>query len=250
MPMKPTPVSAVLLCECSISDAMPGGQLQAVKNVLTEANAAVLYVDDLCGAVEACHSDQGSSPLQEALNKHLSGVNDLILVACAERAVRSLLTWSPLRERLPKIHFLNLRDQQCVEELRKLVSASAFEASCPQRVTLKGEWIPWFPVIDREACIDCGKCFEFCLFGVYSREEEKVDVANPQNCKNNCPACARVCPAKAIIFPKFPQAPINGESDPEEPAEASGPSILRARKAARKKLFSRRFEKKIRKTDT
>jgi ferredoxin len=51
----------------------------------------------------------------------------------------------------------------------------------------------------------------FCLFGVYALNEDgKVYVKNPTSCKTDCPACARVCPETAIIFPKYPNPPING----------------------------------------
>ena len=73
------------------------------------------------------------------------------------------------------------------------------------------KWRPWFPVIDYERCISCKQCLSFCLFNVYGLDDEgTVRVRNPQNCKNNCPACSRVCPKLAIIFPKYDQAPING----------------------------------------
>ena len=39
---------------------------------------------------------------------------------------------------------------------------------------------------------------------------------HPSKCKLNCPACARVCPQVAIIFPKYGAAPINGEEVREE----------------------------------
>jgi NAD-dependent dihydropyrimidine dehydrogenase PreA subunit len=77
----------------------------------------------------------------------------------------------------------------------------------------------WYPVLDREKCISCGKCHDFCLFGVYSLEDGQVKVAQPLNCKNNCPACARVCPVGAVIFAKHPEAPINGG---EAAAQAEG----------------------------
>jgi len=72
-------------------------------------------------------------------------------------------------------------------------------------------WPAWYPVIDRQRCTHCGKCVQFCLFSVYAKKDGKVTVVAPKNCKNNCPACARVCPANAIIFPKHPDVPINGE---------------------------------------
>ena len=53
----------------------------------------------------------------------------------------------------------------------------------------------WFPIIDRDRCVDSGKCLDFCLFGVYKLDEDgRVQVTDPHSCKNNCPACARTCP--------------------------------------------------------
>src|SRR5262249_33509663 len=31
------------------------------------------------------------------------------------------------------------------------------------------------------------------------------------SCKTNCPACSRVCPEAAIMFPKYKAGPINGD---------------------------------------
>ncbi|MDR2969148.1 MAG: ferredoxin family protein [Tannerellaceae bacterium] len=74
----------------------------------------------------------------------------------------------------------------------------------------------WYPVIDKSRCVECGKCHDFCLFGVYAMENKRVRVVQPQKCKNNCPACARMCPGKAIIFPKYEKSPINGGTAEEE----------------------------------
>ena len=74
-----------------------------------------------------------------------------------------------------------------------------------------GAWHPWFPVIDYERCTNCMQCLTFCLFDVYSVDgEHKIKVQNESNCKTNCPACSRVCPEVAIMFPKYTKAPING----------------------------------------
>lgn len=66
----------------------------------------------------------------------------------------------------------------------------------------------WHPVVDKDRCNDCGQCLQFCLFGVYSRgEAERVMVENPDACKTGCPACSRVCPQGAIMFPMYVQDP-------------------------------------------
>ncbi len=81
------------------------------------------------------------------------------------------------------------------------------------------DWTAWFPVIDRDRCTSCGQCMGFCLFGVYERDDDgTVRVAHPDHCKNLCPACARVCPAGAIVFPRHESARINGQSDVEDAA--------------------------------
>lgn len=75
-----------------------------------------------------------------------------------------------------------------------------------------GGWTPWFPVIDYDRCTNCMQCLSFCLFGVYDVDEEKrIDVAHPERCKTLCPACSRVCPEVAILFPKYKAGPINGD---------------------------------------
>ncbi|MGY8641125.1 MAG: ferredoxin family protein [Verrucomicrobiales bacterium] len=75
-----------------------------------------------------------------------------------------------------------------------------------------GMWKPWFPVIDYDRCTNCMQCLSFCLFDVYGVDEEKqIQVQNNDNCKTNCPACSRVCPEVAIMFPKYGQGPINGD---------------------------------------
>ncbi len=54
------------------------------------------------------------------------------------------------------------------------------------------------------------QCLSFCLFGVYGvDQQQKIQVQNNDNCKTNCPACSRVCPEAAIMFPKYKAGPIN-----------------------------------------
>jgi NAD-dependent dihydropyrimidine dehydrogenase PreA subunit len=56
------------------------------------------------------------------------------------------------------------------------------------------------------------QCLSFCLFEVYGVDgNDKLTVQNPSNCKTDCPACSRVCPEVAILFPKYKKGPINGD---------------------------------------
>ena len=94
-------------------------------------------------------------------------------------------------------------------------------------------------MIDRSRCIDCGKCHDFCLFGVYAHEGKQTRVIAPDHCKNNCPACARICPERAIIFPKYGKSPINGGLEDEENLEGIDAKSLYA-EALRTRLRQRR----------
>jgi NAD-dependent dihydropyrimidine dehydrogenase PreA subunit len=72
----------------------------------------------------------------------------------------------------------------------------------------------WYPVIDYSRCTNCMECIDFCLFGVYG--VDKVDtilVEQPDNCRKGCPACSRVCPENAIIFPQHKTPTIAGANE-------------------------------------
>ncbi|MFN6399938.1 MAG: ATP-binding protein [Planctomycetota bacterium] len=78
-------------------------------------------------------------------------------------------------------------------------------------------WKPWFPVIDYDRCTNCMQCLSFCLFDVYGvNQSNQITVQNQTNCKTDCPACSRVCPEVAILFPKYKAGPINGDEISQE----------------------------------
>ncbi len=116
---------------------------------------------------------------------------------------------------------------------------------------LKAEYgVPWYPVIDRTHCVGCGTCLDYCLFSVYARDDaravhERIRVASPLNCKTGCPACARLCPEGALIFPFCAEAELNGgnEAPVRRTADAlaallgDDPMRVLAERRARKRLI-------------
>lgn len=76
----------------------------------------------------------------------------------------------------------------------------------------------WYPVIDYSRCTNCMECIDFCLFGVYGVDHvDRILVEEQDNCKKGCPACSRVCPVNAIIFPEHKTPGIAGaEGGPAE----------------------------------
>jgi len=193
----------ILLCRCRQAK-VPGDPVRrAVEEHLRPRELAVDVVDDLCGL--AARGD--------SLLKDLAGADGLWVVACHSRAVKWLFRFAgaPLDE--SRAHLLDTRTQS-VEEVLGLLPAEPAGSARARGARGAGagdEWIPWFPVIDYDRCTNCLKCLGFCLFGVYAKDAgERVVVERPANCKTNCPACARVCPEVAIIFPKYKGGPISG----------------------------------------
>lgn len=72
----------------------------------------------------------------------------------------------------------------------------------------------WYPVIDYSRCTNCLECIDFCLFGVYGVDRiDTILVEQPDNCRKGCPACSRVCPENAIIFPQHKTPVIAGSAE-------------------------------------
>jgi NAD-dependent dihydropyrimidine dehydrogenase PreA subunit len=203
-----TPIR-ILLCRCSQAARVNTNTTDDILATLAKCNSLVTVVDDLCGLAA------NKNPLLA----EIAAAPQSAVIACHKRAVRWLFSAAgfPLDETRTSLH--SLRNQNADEIMGELNCDTA-TGECENQVDIvahDSDWPPWFPVIDRDRCVNCMQCLNFCLFGTYSLSDDKeVIVAKPSACKNLCPACARICPKSAIIFPKYEQAPIDGDDVPDD----------------------------------
>jgi hypothetical protein len=121
-----------------------------------------------------------------------------------------------------RIHCLDLQRyetaQPYVDAIRQLVwsqeGSAAGATNSPSAVRRIDEPVKrrWYPVIDFSRCTNCLECIDFCLFGVYGVDQaDHVLVELPDHCRKGCPACSRVCPEQAIMFPQHKLPAIAGD---------------------------------------
>jgi NAD-dependent dihydropyrimidine dehydrogenase PreA subunit len=181
----------LLVCDCG------GNNPALIEGIAASGLDADAYViRDLCGAALAKSVE---------LSAILKSYRRQIVLACFPRAARALFAQCGVDA--PSAEFINLQDGGLASALDG-ARGLGVDIGVPRVYHLDSELsVPsWFPVIDRERCTACGICADFCLFGVYRKAlGKKPEVQKPLNCKNNCPACARKCPASAVIFPKIPE---------------------------------------------
>jgi len=58
----------------------------------------------------------------------------------------------------------------------------------------------WYPIIDKEKCVGCWLCVNFCPHGVLAKGEECPEVVAPLACVEFCRGCQKVCDADAIRY--------------------------------------------------
>ena len=237
----------IVYCHCAYVDVVPSEVRDGVLGKLCASGIEVEAVADLCElAARHRKADSAGSCRPEPVEGRDPRLTELAdgathIVACYPRAVRWLFAagGAPLPEE--GVELLNMREQSAEAIVEALggdpgvtVGIPAAEKAQAIRSRLKaqrGDWIPWFPVIDGSRCKGCQQCLNFCLFGVYALDDAgRVEVRNPAGCKTWCPACARVCPEVAIIFPKHGKSPIHGgevtEADESREKVAVDPAKL------------------------
>ncbi len=226
----------ILYCSCSCTELVTETKKKKVQNIINKCNNNITIVHDMCNY----------AVFNKKFSGELKSFSPNMIIACYPRTVKWLLKYSGITLS-EQCRVLNLREISIVELEKQLLSDTA-GCSKIKIIEKEDDWTSWFPVIDYTRCSNCKQCASFCLFGVYEIEKEKITVKNPENCKDNCPACARICPEAAIIFPKSSESPINGDEIRNEEAlkdkiklnvdSILGDDIATALRARRKKVKS------------
>ena len=226
--------SCILFCNCG-AGVITSEKSQQIKSSLETLDADLYQLDDFCGIV------LGRKDFIRAIDQKYERK---VMVACYPRAIKNLLVQNDLE--LSGLEVLNFKELSVAEIASKLkTDFSIAEGNAKTDTVESGLDVPaWYPVIDQPLCIDCGKCFKFCLFGVYTFGDKKLKVVNPLACKNNCPACGRNCPTSAIIFPRLKENSVLAGAEPGTEVKSRGLaadmnmiSTLNQRSALRRNIF-------------
>jgi NAD-dependent dihydropyrimidine dehydrogenase PreA subunit len=259
--------SCILICHCR-AGLLAGETLDQILNSLKTLSVDLIHLHDLCAI---------SLNDQNALKEVAARYDHKILVACYPRAIKYILEQGGLDSggyRL--LNFRELSPGRILEEITgELKSApvnidpgftDAGTEISTAHITggnngpyarpeihsiVTGLNVPaWYPVIDTTRCTLCGKCAKFCLFGVYEFDRKSLKVVNPLSCKNNCPACGRLCPESAIIFPRLAEnTSLSGGEPGQEVMSADKENLvdrLDSRNRKRKIIFREDFAVRVR----
>jgi len=203
----------VIYCNCK-GNIVDTERLEAIHTFVSKLNVPSVKLSDLCSV---CATNL------EDVKSQFTTSDEVLVIACYPRAVKLLLERAGIKTDAINLSFVNFRES-CNEDIFKILQDFGMNDAATSQISKEiegdSEWPSWYPAIDYDRCTACGQCADFCLFGVYEKTDGKVKVVNPQGCKNNCPACARICPHTAIVFPKYQQGgAIAGAETIDEIAE-------------------------------
>jgi len=226
--------TCVLFCNCG-AGVISAEKSEQIQLVVKSLHVDLFQMHDFCGIVL-----NRRDFVQEIDRKY----SRKIMFACYPRAIKSMLAQNDLE--LSCLEVLNFKELSVAEiELKLKTDFSLQAGQAIEEKIVSGLDVPaWYPVIDQPLCIDCGKCFKFCLFGVYTFDNKKLKVVKPLACKNNCPACGRNCPTSAIIFPRLKENSVLAGAEPGTEVKPNGLaadinmiSTLNQRSAMRRNIF-------------
>ena len=202
----------VIFCNCG-AKVIGSDRLADISTYLTQEGYANTEISDLCG----CAVDR-----KEDIRELFTREDEYLIIACYPRGVKLLLETCGIDHLSLKLDYLNFRELNNIQIFNSIQSffADSTGSNGTSKLKYNREWPSWYPAIDYSRCNSCGQCSDFCLFGVYQKIDNKVVVVNPKGCKFNCPACARICPQIAIVFPKYEHGgAISGSETIDEMAE-------------------------------
>lgn len=186
----------VLICQCSERNMLSSYDIEDVVDKFKDAGIPVMLVPDLCSLTLSKN---------KFINQIVDNPSNSVIFACHKRAVDGLLKRQNGDDKdLSNLNVINMKSEWR-NDFDQLILQ--YEEKSKEVQTA------WYPVIDYERCNHCGECLEFCLFDVFENDPNngKVVVSSPLTCKDKCPACARVCQSKALIFAKHESSEIAGE---------------------------------------
>ncbi len=184
-------MSAIVLSREFPTDPLRQDVQQRITAALAAVGRAVLSAPHLYHVGE-------DDPLWDRLR--LLGRPLVILSWMQPRAIEWLLARHGIA--LDGVTCISMSGAAPVDELARRVATFAPDAATQETVPDPSQ-PRWYPVVDQSRCTDCGHCSEFCLFGVYEIRDGKVHIVQPDRCKPGCPACSRICPQSAIMFPLY-----------------------------------------------
>jgi len=196
--------TGVFFCRCA-AGVISEDKLNHIAEVVQKSGVRVVELNDLCAlSIDKAHE----------LQKLNIRFTKKIVIACYPRAVENILNQAsaPFQE----LKVLNFRRLSAVEIEAELADLNGNIQENHEVLSSDLKVPAWFPVVEKKRCNNCGQCARFCLFGVYRYSEKQLNVENPLNCKNNCPACARSCPVSAIIFPRIKEDGVIAGAEPDE----------------------------------
>ena len=230
--------TCILYCNCG-AGIFAGEQSEQLPNKLKNYNADVYELHDLCA-----FSISG----KEFLNSLGQKYERKLIIACYPRAVKNMLIQSEID--FGEFEVINFREKN-VEQIDEVIDSQikVQRGSANYEIKKSKLEVPaWFPVIDKSRCILCGQCSRFCLFGVYKFDKKSLQVVNPLECKDNCPACGRTCPTSAVIFPRMLENSVLSGAEPVDEQKSMKPVgdtglfvLLNERNRNRKNIFRQDF---------
>jgi len=194
--------NVLIYCKCTAGIISEQKQNE-IAGLMQQAETDVVELQDLCA-----FTVNETEKLAEINSKY----EQKTIVACYPRAISNMFRQNKIE--MENYEVVNYREKSVAEIGEEIDKQMKSENPVYEVAKNSLEVSAWYPVIEESRCIYCGKCARFCVFGVYKFSKKSLEVVEPLNCKNNCPACGRTCPTSAIIFPRLKENSVLSGAEP------------------------------------